>query len=120
MRIPTTLPRISWRDLATSLGPFVIALAIAALITVHFLHPAPPSTLTIAAGPDGSSFRRTADRYQKILARNGVKLEIVPSTGSGDNLARLLAPQARIDIGFVQGGIAGTSELAGLVSLGSL
>lgn len=118
--IPTTLPRISWRDLATSLGPFFLAFVIAILIAVRYLHPAPPTTLTITSGADGSIFRRTADSYQKILARNGVTLRVLPSEGSQENLKRLLDPNSKIDIGFVQGGLAGGLDIDGLVSLGSL
>ncbi|HSW27091.1 MAG TPA: C4-dicarboxylate ABC transporter substrate-binding protein, partial [Burkholderiaceae bacterium] len=63
-----------------------------ALASFGFFDAAAPSELTIASGPDGSSFRRTADQYQKILAREGVTLKIVPSEGSRDNLARLSDP----------------------------
>lgn len=78
MRIVTVLRRISWRDVATTVAPFFIALVIAILITVHYLQPAPPTTLAITSGPDGSAFRRAADKYQKILARNGVALKVLP------------------------------------------
>jgi hypothetical protein len=53
------------------------------------VRPAPPDTITIASGPVGSTFRLTAEKYRKILARNGVKLEILPSEGSLDNLKKL-------------------------------
>ncbi len=120
MRIATVLRRTSWRDLATTVAPFFFAFVIAILITVHYLQPAPPTTLTITGGPDGSAFRRAADKYQKILARNGVTLRVLPSEGSQDNLKRLLDPNSKVDIGFVQGGLAGATETNGLISLGSL
>jgi TRAP-type uncharacterized transport system substrate-binding protein len=120
MRIATVLRKISWRDLATTVAPFLIAFVIAISITVHYLQPAPPTTLTVISGPDGSAFRRAADKYQKILARNEVTLKILPSSGSEDNLKRLLDPHSKVDIGFVQGGMAGATETSGLNSLGSL
>jgi NMT1-like family len=120
MRIAPVLPKISWRDLATSGGPFFLAFVVAVLITVRYLHPAPPTALTISSGPDGSSFRRAADKYQKILARNGVELRVLPSDGSQDNLKRLLDPGFKVDIGFLQGGMAAAGETDGLISLGSL
>jgi len=87
---------------------------------VHFLKPAPPTTLTMVSGPDGSAFRRAADKYQVILARSGVALKVLPSKGSQDNLNRLTDPDADVDVGLVQGGLADTAEIDDLVSLGSL
>jgi hypothetical protein len=87
---------------------------IAILITVHYLRPAPPTTVTITSGPDDSVFCRTADKYQKILARNGVTLRVVPFEGPQEDLKRLLAPNSRVDVGFVQGGLAGDIETDGL------
>jgi TRAP transporter TAXI family solute receptor len=120
MRIATVLRKISWRDLVTTVAPVFFAFVIAILITMHYLRPAPPSTVTITSGPEGSAFRRTADKYQKILARNGVTLRVLPSDGSQDNLKRLLDPNSKVDIGFVQGGLADAIETDGLISLGSL
>jgi TRAP-type uncharacterized transport system substrate-binding protein len=91
-----------------------------ALASFGFLDAAAPSELTIASGPDGSSFRRTADQYQKILAREGVTLKIVPSEGSRDNLARLSDPNTKVDVGFVLGGEASSKQVDNLMSLGSI
>jgi hypothetical protein len=52
-----------------------VAIALAAFL---FLNTAAPRTLTITSGPAGSSFQRTAERYQKILERDGVTLKILP------------------------------------------
>jgi hypothetical protein len=106
-------------------GPLTAAALLAALVllvaTLGFgFSPAPPSTLTIAAGPEGSTFRRTAERYEKILAREGVKLVILPSEGSGDNLRQLLDPKIKVDVGFVLGGEAREADAEKLLSLGSI
>jgi len=85
-----------------------------------FFYLAPPSTITITSGPEGSTFRRTAERYAKILQRNGVTLKILPSEGSVDNIKRLAVPSAKVDIGFVQGGVNKGIEVDKLVSLGSI
>ncbi|HEU5297374.1 MAG TPA: TAXI family TRAP transporter solute-binding subunit [Burkholderiaceae bacterium] len=97
----------------------LIGLAIA-LAAFGFFDAAAPSELTIASGPDGSSFRRTAEQYQKILAREGVTLRILPSEGSRDNLARLSDPKTKIDVGFVLGGEASSKQVDSLMSLGSI
>lgn len=87
---------------------------------VWFFRSAPPDTITITSGDEGSRFQRTAERYAKILARNGVKLKILPSEGSLENLERLENKSFPVDIGFVQTGIAKGKKLDQLVSLGSI
>jgi TRAP transporter TAXI family solute receptor len=111
---------VSWRDLALTLGPFLLIVALALWIGSRFVHPAPPNTITITSGPEGSSFASIAERYRKILARQGVKLKVLPSKGSLENLQRLADWNQDVDIGFVQGGLAGQADIAELYSLGSI
>lgn len=85
-----------------------------------FFHSAPPRILTITSGPAGSTFERNAEKYRGILARNGVTLEILPSQGSLENLQRLENPASRVDIGFVQGGVADGTNTQNLISLGNI
>ncbi len=104
-----------------------VALSAIALISVviifavfWFFHSAPPNTITITSGPEGSVFRANAEKYSKILARSGVTLKILTSGGSQENLKRLADPSFRVDIGFVQGGVVGEMNIDKLVSLGSI
>jgi len=98
-----------------------LLIILATIIAVFwFFHSAPPRTITITSGPEGSIFQRNAEKYQKILARNGVKLKILPSQGSLENLKRLTDHAARVDVGFVQGGVSTGLNIDTLVSLGSL
>ena len=113
------VPRISWRDLAVALWPVLLITAIAIWVAFRWVRPAPPDTIVITSGIEGSTFHTSAEKYQKILARNGVKLEILPSAGALDNLKRLSDPAFTVDVGFVQGGLA-AGETADLVSLGSV
>ncbi len=99
----------------------VLFCALVILFSVFwFVHSAPPHTVSITSGAPGSSFETNAVRYQKILARQGVNLKIVPSQGSLENLKRLNDPSAHFDIGFVQGGITNDLATNKLVSLGSI
>lgn len=114
------IPRISWLDLAETLGPVLLISAGAIFLALHFMRPAPPSTLTIASGPEGSNFRSVAQRYQQILARNGITLKIVPTKGSLENLKLLGNADSGVDIGLVQGGVTTDGASSDLVSLGSM
>ncbi|HVS78501.1 MAG TPA: TAXI family TRAP transporter solute-binding subunit [Steroidobacteraceae bacterium] len=124
LRLPLKITRISWWDLAHTLGPILLASAAAIWLALHFVRPAPPRTLTMSAGPRGSSFETVAKRYKAILARSGIDLEVVPSEGSLQNLDRLTSPHSRFDIALVQAGITETARKGGgsgdLASLGSM
>ncbi len=102
----------------------VIAIILVSLVIIFavfwFFHSAPPGTVIITSGPEGSIFERTAERYGKILARNHVKLKILRSQGSQENLKRLSDPSFKVDIGLVQGGVATGMNIDKLVSLGSI
>jgi hypothetical protein len=114
------ISHVSWRDAALTYGPFVLLLVTVVWITLHFVQPAPPRTIVMTSGADGSMFSVHAGRYAKILARQGVTLKILPSHGSLDNLKRLSDPDFRVDVGFVQGGIASFGDVGNLISLGSV
>jgi len=114
------ISRISWRDAALTYGPFLLLTIVVLWITLHFVRPAPPTTIVMTSGADGSMFELYAGRYAKILARQGVTLKILPSQGSLENLKRLSDPGVKLDVGFVQGGIASLGDANNLVSLGSV
>lgn len=100
-----------------------ISLAVVCFITIilcaaifWFIHAAPPRSITITGGPEGSSFERNAEKYKTILARNGVTLTILTSQGSQENIQRLQDRKA--DIGFIQGGSEKSTN--DLMSLGNI
>src|SRR5260370_38541854 len=88
-RLVARFVAISWRDLAVTFGPILLISAAAIWIAIRLIQPAPPDTLTISAGPPGSSFWNAAQKYKTILARNAVKLDVLASEGSLQNLQRL-------------------------------
>jgi TRAP-type uncharacterized transport system substrate-binding protein len=119
-RLVARFVAISWRDLAVSFGPILLISAAAIWVAVRLIQPAPPNTLTITTGPEGSSFWNAAQKYKAILARNRITLNVLPSEGSADNLQRLADPNSKVDVGFVQDGVAPGPVPAGLMSLGSV
>ncbi len=74
----------------------------------------------MTSGPKGSIFERYANRYAKILQKNRVTLKILSSEGSVDNIKKLADPSSKVDVGFVQGGVAKNVKTDKLVSLGSI
>jgi TRAP-type uncharacterized transport system substrate-binding protein len=114
------IPRISWRDLWLVLVPFALLLALAFWIAYHYVQPAPPGTIAMASGRPGTIFYANAERYRTALARQGIKVELVPTEGSLSNLKLLADPKSRVDVGFVQGGLSRLGEPEKVVSLGSV
>lgn len=107
---------VSWRDLLVSMGPIVAISAAAIWLAIRLIQPAPPDTLTITAGPPGSSFWNAAERYKAILARNGITLKVLPSAGSMENLERLSDSDMAVDVGFVQSGVTLAAQAASAAS----
>ncbi len=101
-----------------ALGAIFFAGIVIIFAVFWFFYSAPPGTLTITGGPAGSIFQMNAEKYRDILARNGVKLKILSSEGSRENLERLVNPAFPVDIGFVQGGVADGIDVNRVVSLG--
>lgn len=108
------------KGLVLAVGSILIISLGVSLVAFGFFDTAAPNTLTITSGPEGSGFRRNAEQYKTILAKQGVTLKILPSEGSHDNLQKLSNPKISADVGFVLGGENNTAASENLVSLGSV
>jgi TRAP-type uncharacterized transport system substrate-binding protein len=96
----------------------VLLTALISIIIAYYL--TPPDTLTLTTGFEGGTYAKFGERYKEILAREKVRLEILPSSGSVENLKRLGDPSLRVDAGFVQDGTSSPPEKKNLVSLGAI
>lgn len=106
-------------------GIFFVLLPIAALVALalvgsHTIFAPAPTVIRMLSGPEGSSYRNNADKYKKIIEHYGVKVVVLPSNGAVDNLQQLLNPKIKVDVGFVQGGLADDGDTSKLMSLGSV
>jgi TRAP-type uncharacterized transport system substrate-binding protein len=115
------MPRIvSWRSpfLLPAIGVFAFLVAFAVLLAV--LSPAPPRTVQMATGAEGSAYAEFGERYRELLARHGVTLELVPTNGAVDNVRKLNDSKSGVSVAFVQGGFADAAQAPDLVSLGTV
>jgi TRAP-type uncharacterized transport system substrate-binding protein len=93
---------LNLRDLLVSAGPLLV-LALGLLAAAYWwLDPQPPKTVRLATGPEGSAYAGFGSRYARALAREGIRVELVPTEGSLDNLQRLR--EGQVDLAFVRGG----------------
>ena len=103
-----------------TLGPAIILALVGCFVAWQFVNPAPPDTITIATGQPGGAYLLFAERYQALLAKEEITLNILETAGSVENLQLLENDRDGVDIAFVQGGIAGAAGNPELLSLASL
>lgn len=86
---------------------FLLFLALAFLIVTItlFIRSAPPRTLNIVSGTEGSSFHIKSLKYKEFIEKQGVRVTIFPSTGSVENLKLVSDPANKIDLAFTVSGI---------------
>ncbi len=118
--LPAPITEIFGLDRRVAVGVTAGAVSITAFAVFWFFHTAPPMAITITSGPEGSSSYRSAQKYADILKRSHIKTTILTSEGSLQNLERLSRPGSRVDVGFVDGGVADEKHTGRLVSLGSV
>jgi len=116
--------RIFLEEKGLRIGVVVVAAA-AVIITVSWwgftlLNPIPPRTVVMTTGPEGGAYHEFGERYRKVLAEAGVRLTLLQSDGSVENLARLRESRSGVRVGFLQGGTVTGEEAPGLVSLGNV
>ncbi|HXK56415.1 MAG TPA: TAXI family TRAP transporter solute-binding subunit, partial [Gammaproteobacteria bacterium] len=98
-------------------GPALIVTLLGFLLAYQFVDPAPPDHIRIASGNKDGAYYLFARQYREYLAREGIELEVVTSAGSLENIQ--LLESGRVDLAFVQGGLADKATQGNLVSLGS-
>jgi hypothetical protein len=101
-------------------GPALVLTAVAFVVAISFVKPAPPRRIVLATGRPDGAYHLFGLRYQAELAREGVTVELRPTAGAVENVRLLLDPAAGVDVAFVQGGVGATAPDADLVALGSL
>src|SRR6185369_3078950 len=99
---------------------FVVPAAILLAAGVIIFTTLPPRTVTMATGPAGGAYQELGLRYRDILARSGVRLRLVNTTGGLDNLARLRDRRSGVQAGFIQGGTTTKEESPNVESLGTM
>ena len=101
-------------------GPAFLLTIAGFFIALHFVTPAPPRRIVIATGSQDGAYYQFGLRYQKLLARDGIVLDVRVTSGSVENVRLLKEPAGDVNVAFVQGGVLATEESDELLSLGTL
>jgi len=112
--------QFSIRDLIVASAPTVLMIVGVCLLAYWLVDPAPPRTVRLGTGQENSAYEEFGKKYAAALAKHGVKVTLVHSAGSSENLRNLR--EGKVDIAFVQSGSTNeeAAEREGLSSLGSL
>ena len=108
-----------WPGLLKGLAAALCILGIVSLALIYFI-PAPPNTIIIATSQRGGGYEFLGQRYRAILARKGVKVELLHTGGSAENIKLLEDANSGVKIGFTQGGISNSERAPNVMSLGRI
>ena len=114
------IKRLSPRSWKPRFILLISIILVSLLLIYYFVRPIPPDTLTMTTGMEGGSFIVFAEQYRQVLARDGVRVKLVPSSGMVENLRLLGHDSHKVDASFIQGVIGKGEGTKNLVSLGSL
>lgn len=106
---------------SVALTVLIVSSTIILIGIVFFIRSAPPRKITITSGPEGSIFHGMALKYAEALGKNGIKVNVLTSRGSIENLSRISEKKTKVDLAFIQSGSEDeTTRLDDLVSLGGI
>src|SRR5258706_1820940 len=106
--------------------PLVIVIASAAIVVAvlymayRFIDPIPPRHFVIAAGMAGSGYDNFARQYARILARDGVELEVRNAAGAVEDLNLLRDGALGVQAALTALGFTRTGDEDTLYSLGGV
>ena len=109
----------NWFSALREVWPLVFLLILALSILVWYAKPAPPNKVLMATGT-GGSYKVLGEKYKTYFEKKGIKLELVETHGSKENLQHLIDRKDPIQAALVQGGMIAVDNLSGVESLGSV
>jgi TRAP transporter TAXI family solute receptor len=123
--MPQEKRRVMSKRISTAVVEFIKVWGLLALvvllgfaITYQYVGAPPPKTVRIATGAQDGAYYAFAREYARLLANDGISLEVVPTAGSVENLE--LLKKGEVSLALIQGGSAAEDDKQRLQSLGSL
>src|SRR5215470_13787162 len=104
-----------WKPLVVAVSSVAMVLGVL-YIAYRWVDPLPPRHLTIAAGPVESGY----DHFARMLARDGVELEVRNSTGAVEDLKLLRDAGSGVQAALTTFGVTEPSDADIFYSLGGI
>ena len=102
-----------------SISIAVTATAIACAFLV-MLQSMPPRLIVMATGREGDAYYEIGERYRAALSDENVQVQLVPTAGSVENLAKLRDPHSGASVALIEGGILIAADTSEVESLGTV
>ena len=99
-------------------APFAVLAVILIFIAFRFVAPAPPQSITFAAGSTDGQYYKIAESYAEALSEHGIQVDILATEGTLANYQLLASGEA--DLALLQGGLAQGLDTEALRSLGGV
>ncbi len=109
-----------WRrsGLFKAAGAIMLFFGVSWLALDYFI-PAPPSEITVATGPKGTTLDYYGQLYRDALEKAGVQVVLRTTAGGVENFRLINDPKSGVDIAMVGGGGQHSRDAPELVSLGT-
>lgn len=98
--------------------PVLLLIVASFYITAQFIKPSVKKEITIASGSIHGEYYQTALKYKKLLEEENVKVNIIKTSGSIENIK--LLNEYKADIAFVQNGTIKENNKSDLEALASI
>lgn len=98
----------------------LLIIGLAFWLAFHFVRPAPPGEFVITTGSEAGAYHLYAQRYAEALARERITVKTRTSSGSVENLKRLVDAESGVSVAFIQGGVGDPERHPELVTLAAL
>ncbi|RXK13289.1 hypothetical protein CP965_05665 [Halarcobacter mediterraneus] len=98
--------------------PVILLIIATFYITIQFIQPAPKKEITIATGSKTGSYYKTALIYKELLEKENVKVNLLTSAGSIENIN--LLKENKADVAFIQNGTILEKNVSNIKSLASI
>src|SRR5215468_5213367 len=108
-----------WKPLVIVIPSAVIVFAVL-YMTYRFIDPIPPRHFVISAGMTGSGYDNFARQYARILARDGVELEVRNAAGAVEDLNLLRDGAFGVQAALTALGFTRTGDADTLYSIGGV
>ncbi|MFM9943147.1 MAG: TAXI family TRAP transporter solute-binding subunit [Hyphomicrobiaceae bacterium] len=106
------------QELLLILGPVILLVLGALWLASRFIEPAPPTKIAITTAGETGGYFATGKKYAAILKTSGITLDVKTSSGSPENVKRLLDPKSGVQVALLQGGTTNSEANPDIMSLG--
>jgi uncharacterized protein len=109
-----------WKKVISFYGLISLVILSSIIALVYYINPFPPKNAYLATGQNESSYQIIAEKFKNYFKKNGINLELIPTSGLGHALIGLESESSPVNASFLTAGTEKANLYPELVSLGSI